>query len=172
MWGGIGVSRPDEESLSLCPVTDTCNRGSIRGWYREGHSAMIRAWLELCQCRCLPCGFEFRLVQDFQKNIMFLLSQYWDIVSMLCPWTRHFTLKCYTWLRWKRVGLPGRTEMAMYMISSMRRNGCRTVCSPWSSDGTWMNSSSDQGVKIEKSNEILYQIKNLQLYLWWETIVY
>ena len=27
-----------------------------------------------------------RLMQDFQRNIMFLPSQYWDIVSMLCPW--------------------------------------------------------------------------------------
>ena len=26
-----------------------------------------------------PCGFESRLVQDFQRNIMFLPSQYWDI---------------------------------------------------------------------------------------------
>ena len=70
------------------------------------------------------------LVQKFQRNIMFIPSQSWDIVKMLCPWARHFTLKCFTWLRWKWV--PGRTAMAMCTISSMRRNGCRTVCSPWS----------------------------------------
>ena len=28
---------------------------------------------------------ESGLVQDFQKKIMFLPSQSWDIVSMLCP---------------------------------------------------------------------------------------
>ena len=50
----------------------------------------------LCRCHCLSCGFEPRLVQDFQRNIMFLPSQSWDIVSMLCSWERHFTLKCST----------------------------------------------------------------------------
>ena len=29
--------------------------------------------------------FKSRLMQDFQRNIMFLSSQFWDIVSMLCP---------------------------------------------------------------------------------------
>ena len=72
---------------------------------------------------------------------MFLPSQYWDIVSVLCPWARHLTLKCFTWLRWKWV--LSRTEMEMCMISSMRQNGCRTVCSPWGWDGTRMNMSSD-----------------------------
>ena len=45
----------------------------------------------------------------FQRDIMFLPSQSWDIVRMLCPWTRHFILKYFTWLRWKWVS--GRTEM-------------------------------------------------------------
>ena len=51
---------------------------------------MIRAWrfADVAACRA---GFESRLVQDFQRNIMFLPSQYWDIVSMLCPWARHLT---------------------------------------------------------------------------------
>ena len=61
-------------------------------------------------------------------------SQYCYIVSILCPWARYLTLKCFTGLRWKWV--PGRTQMAMCMISSMRRNGCRTVCSSWSWNGT------------------------------------
>ena len=90
-----------------------------RGTWCDGKSAVF------CRCRCLPCGFESRLVQDFQRNMMFLPSQYWDIVSMLCHWARHLTLKSCTWLRWKWV--PGMTEMTMCMISSMRRNGCRTV---------------------------------------------
>ena len=48
-------------------------------------------WLErgFYRCRCLPCGFEPRWVQDFQRNFIFLPSQSWDIVSMLCPWARH-----------------------------------------------------------------------------------
>ena len=40
--------------------------------------------------------FQIPLVQDFQRNIMFLPSQSWDIVKMVCPWARHFTLKCFT----------------------------------------------------------------------------
>ena len=98
----------------------------------EGYGVMARNGksVALCPFRCLPFGFEPRLLQDFHINIMFLLSQFWDIVSMLWPWARHFTIKCFTWFRWKWV--PGRTEIAMCTISSMRRNGCRTVCSPWS----------------------------------------
>ena len=34
-----------------------------RGTWRNGQNA------ELCQCRCLPCGFESLLVRDFQRNI-------------------------------------------------------------------------------------------------------
>ena len=56
-------------------------------------------------------------------------------------------LKCFTWLRWKWV--PGRTEMAMCTISSMCRNGCKTVSSPWSWNGTRMNRSSDQGLRCK-----------------------
>ena len=70
---------------------------AVRGTWRNGYS------VALCQCRCLSCGFEYRLVRDFQRNIMFLPSQSWDIVRMVCPWARHFTLKCFTWLRWKWV---------------------------------------------------------------------
>ena len=89
---------------------------------------------------------------------------YWDIVSMLYPWARHLTLKYFTWLGLKWV--PGRTDMAMCMITSMRRTGCRTVYSPWSWDGTRMSRSSDQGVNMWKSDEILViRQKNLHLYL-------
>ena len=51
----------------------------------------IAQWLivaDVAACRVVSN----RLVQDFQRNIMFLPSQYWDIVSMLCFWARHFTL--------------------------------------------------------------------------------
>ena len=49
---------------------------------------MVRAWRF--------ANVEPRLVQDFQINIMFLPSRYWDIVPMLCPWASHLTLKCFT----------------------------------------------------------------------------
>ena len=48
---------------------------------------------------------------------MFLPSQSWNIVLMLCPCARHFTLKCLTWLRWKWV--PGRTGMVMCTIDKL-----------------------------------------------------
>ena len=59
-----------------------------------------------------PDSFHFEpLVQDFRRNIIFLPSQSWDIVSKLCHWARHSTLNCFIWLKWNRVS--GRTEMAM-----------------------------------------------------------
>ena len=115
-------------------------------WQSADDTSENKSILPIC-CRCLPCGFEVRLVQDFQIKIKYLPSQYWDIVSMLRPRARHFILKCFTWLRWKWV--PGRTEMAMCTIRSMRRNGCETACSPWSWNDTRMNSPSDHGVKCE-----------------------
>ena len=80
---------------------------------------------------------------------------------MLCPLARRLTLKCYTCLRWKWVPV----EMAMCMISSMCRNGCRTVCSPWSWDGTQMNRSSNQEVNVKVGWNTWYQIINQHLYL-------
>ena len=58
-----------------------------------------------------------------------------------------------------------RTEMAMCTISSMRRNGCRTVYSTWSLNGTRMNMSSDQGVRCKvgckdvKSSDLISDYK-------------
>ena len=102
-----------------------------------GHDAMVR-----------ECRFAVRFQTSLGAGyIMFLSSQSWDIVAMLCPWAKHFTLKWFTWLRWKWV--PGRTEMAICTISSMFKNGCSTECSPWSWNGTRMNRSSDQRVKCK-----------------------
>ena len=73
-------------------------------------------------------------VQDFQRNILFLPSQHWEIVViMLCPWARHFTFKCFTSLRCKCV--PGGTEMAIVVrqITSATSHGCNAVCCP----GSW-----------------------------------
>ena len=50
-----------------------------RGTWHNSSSA------KLCQCRCLPCGFESRLVQDFQRNIMSplsILGHCFDVVSL------------------------------------------------------------------------------------------
>ena len=56
----------------------------------------------LYQCYCLPCGFEPRLVQDFQRNIMFPPFRYWDIaVSLgktLYPHMLHLTQVGQRWL--------------------------------------------------------------------------
>ena len=41
-------------------------------------------------------------------------------------------------------------------------NGCSTVCSPWSWDGTWMNRSSDQGVKCK--SRMRYLISDIYLF--------
>ena len=121
----------------LIKVIKVIKEKDMAQWLERGALQMslpaVRFWIPLGAC--------------FQRNIMFLPSQSRDIVNMLCLWARHFILKCFTWLRWKWV--PGRTEMAMCTISSMRRNGCRTVCSPWSWNGTRMNRSSDQGVRCK-----------------------
>ena len=65
-------------------------------WVREGHGAMVRAWrsADVAACRAVSNPAWCRIFRE----IMFLPSQSWDIVKMLCPWARHFTLKCFTWL--------------------------------------------------------------------------
>ena len=121
--------------------------------YREGSGAMVRA-CSLLQCRCLLWEFEPSLVQDIKRNIIFLPSQYWDIVSMLCPWARHFTPTCLTRFRCKWAS--GRTEIAMCTISSMRRNGCRTVWSPWSWNGIYERTGP---VTSDKSSDLISDYK-------------
>ena len=53
----------------------------------------------IVRCRYLLCGFKLSLMQDFQRIIIFLLSQWLDIAAILCLWSRHFTLKCFTLLK-------------------------------------------------------------------------
>ena len=43
--------------------------------------------------------------------------------------------------------------MATCMVSSMRHNGCSTVCYPLSLNCKRMNRSSDQGVNVESADE-------------------
>ena len=135
------------QTRHIYPMFDQCWANVV-----DGGPTLVKHWLDV-SCllgwhlffseanTCLHYIIISRLVKDFQRNIMFPPAQYGDIVKMCCPWARHFTLKCFTWLRWQWV--PGRTEIAMCAISSMRRNDCRTVCSPWSWNGTHMNRSSD-----------------------------
>ena len=55
-----------------------------------------------CNRSCLSRGFSCRLVPNFQRNIIFLPSQRWNIVfSMFCPGSRHFILMLLTSLRCK-----------------------------------------------------------------------
>ena len=70
----------------------------------------------------------FRLVlgagfsDEYHVSPFSILGRCFDVVSLgkeLNPQMLHLT----------RVKMS--TEMAMCMISSMHRNGCRTVCSPW-----------------------------------------
>ena len=140
---------------------------------REGHGAMVRARCFADVASCLPCGFASLLVQDFQRNIMFLPSQYWDIVSMLCLWASHLTLKCFTWLRWK--GVPGRTEMAMCMISSMRRNDCRPMLSVelrWHTNEQVQWPGGKMWSRMISGLQTWYQTINLHLYLNINYIIY
>ena len=136
---------------------------------REGHGAMFRAWRsgDVAACRVVSNPAWCRI---FREISCFSPLNLGTLLRMLCPWARHFTLKCFTWLRWEWV--PGRTEMAMCTISSMRRNGCRTVCSPWSWNGTRMNRSSDQGVRCRMIGlQTWYHTMNLHLYLFYFTTI-
>ena len=68
----------------LSPVSFTAR--DMAQWLERGALPMS---LPAVQFR-IPLGAWF---------IMFLYSQSWDIVKMVCLWARHFTLKCFTWLR-------------------------------------------------------------------------
>ena len=116
----------------------------LRQWPNIKSTFRVITEKDEARCRCLPCCFDSRRI----SREIYLPSQYWDIVSMLCAGARHLTLKCFTW-KW----VPGSTEMAMCMISSTRRNGCMPVCFPWSWEVTQMSRSSDQGLKMLKSIE-------------------
>ena len=116
------------------------NMGLFHAFEQQPIDSCVPLFLERDTTQWLECAalsmslpamrFRISLGAGFSEKYHVSPSQYWDIVSMLCPWARHLTLTCFTSLRVKSV--PGRTEMTMCMISSMRRNGCRTVCSPWS----------------------------------------
>ena len=103
VYGGIGRSQSNvyvgkERSGGLIAQT-TSNSFHDVIWYSVClKTAEKSCWIWSISC-CfvvfaalfLSCPYAF-----FQRNIMFLPSQSWDIVSMLCPWARHLTLKCFT----------------------------------------------------------------------------
>ena len=50
---------------------------------------MVRAWrsADVAACRAISnAGFSEK----------YHVSQSWEIVKMVCPWTRHFTRECFT----------------------------------------------------------------------------
>ena len=70
----------------------------------------------------IPLGAGFS--EKYHVSPLSILGHCFDVVSFgksLNPQMLHLT-------QVRKV--PSRTEIAMYMIRSMRRNGCRTVCSP------------------------------------------
>ena len=71
-------------------------------WERD-----VAQWLERGALPMSLPAVQFRipLGVGFSEEYHVFSSQYWDIISMLCPWARHFTLTCFTWLRCKWV--PG-----------------------------------------------------------------
>ena len=106
-----------------------------------------------------PLGAEFS--KKYHVSPLSILS----IVSMLCFWTGHVTRTCFTWLTCECV--PGRTEMAMCTVSSMRRNGCRTASFTWSWYGTRMSWSNDQQVQWP-GGRMKSQLMSLKT--WYQTI--
>ena len=63
--------------------------------YLERDMAQWLAWLERGALSMSLPVVRF-LLRPTTYHVNFLPSQYWDIVSMLCPWLRHLTLKCFT----------------------------------------------------------------------------
>ena len=65
----------------------------------------------------IPRGAGF--LENYHVSPLSILGQ----CLILRPLAGHFTLKSFTWPRCKLI--PGRKEMTMCTISSLRRNGCR-----------------------------------------------
>ena len=92
-WINVGFMLGHPISFQRLSKSNDCLRKDIlksiiRGMLRDAYS------VALCHFCCLPCGFEHRLVYDFQRNIMFLPSHSWrhcfDVVSFY--WAKYFTL--------------------------------------------------------------------------------
>ena len=79
----------------------------------------------ICQCHCLPCGFESRLVRNFEINFMFLPSQYWDIITLPSHDSRDSGVNEYlVGQRWQCVRLVPSAEMAASVVCSKKRVVC------------------------------------------------
>ena len=113
-----------------------------------------RMTLALCNSRC-QSGFKPRLVQIF-KRICFRFLNVGILFRCLCSWARQLTLTRFAWPKCKWV--PGRTEMKIFTINLMRRNGYRTVYSPWIRNGTRINNSSFKWREKVADNLAVYMV--------------
>ena len=145
---------------AVCKVTLRSSRLGCLRWSGERgslmHSTYIhiyhstymdRTWrAALCfACQWLMWGFESRLVQDYQRNIMFLPSQYWDIFSEIVSLGKahlpsHGSIdsgvnEYLVGQRWQCVRLVPSAEIAASAVCSKKGS--------W--NGTWMSKFSDQG---------------------------
>ena len=87
---------------------------------------MVRAWRFVAVRRAVlnPAISEI--------YIMFLPSQSWGIVSMLCPWARHRTLQYLNEAKMSTYMVGQRWQCVRYNKFNepkWLRNGCKTVCS-------------------------------------------
>ena len=147
---GKAYSFSCSHQMAIAVLCDYCiGTNSIFTSFREGRGAIVRGWssANVAAYRAFSSPSWCRISEKYNVSHLSILG------NCLCPCARQFTIKCFTWLRCKWV--PDRTEIAMCTISSMRRNGCRTVCSPLSWNGTRMNRSSDQGVNCMLAEESL-----------------
>ena len=90
-WACLGDLPPDISPHDGFTLATVCGVGP----------ALERDMAQWLERSALPMSlpvvwFRIPLGAGFQRNIMFLPFQYWDIVSMMCHWARHLTLKCFT----------------------------------------------------------------------------
>ena len=130
------ISRPiGLKSWSTTKVKSNNLNNILNILLREGQGAMVRAWLfdDVAACRADS------IFKTYHAPLLSILGHCFDVVS-LC---KSLQTQMLHLIHVKMSGLPDKTEMAMRTIGSMRRNGCRTVWSPWNWNGTRMNRSSN-----------------------------
>ena len=117
----------------------------LYNYIKDGRDTMVRMWrfANVAACRAVSDPVWCRI---FRGMSFFSPLNVWTLfrccVRGQCTLV---TLTCFTWLLCKL--LHHRTEMA---ICAMRRNGCRTVLSPWSWNGTRTIRCSDQWVDCKR----------------------
>ena len=125
----------------------------------------VTQWLERGALSTSLSAVRFRiLLQDFQRNIIFLPSQYWDVVLMLCPLGKAHNpkmlhliqMKMITW--WDRDGnVYNKFNAPKWLQDCMLSVGLR-----------WHTNEQVQwprGKNVKVGWITWYQIINLHLYL-------